>query len=188
MRRRPPRVRDAGPLAGASGRSPPRSPRRALRQFLRSPANRVEQKLAFSSADHLSAGLQIPVRIGQLALQLGDAIGQQAQILLRGIGRALGTAHGVSLPGSLATFISHGEIQTASTAASLPGQKDRCREQAACSGGGCPWIDRAVRRPLARSAGAPGAGWSARARSRRGCRLLRPTSSPALVDLPDGAL
>ena len=49
------------------------------------------------------------MRIGELTLELGDAVDQQAQILFRGIGRALGTAP-VSLPGSLASFITHGEI------------------------------------------------------------------------------
>jgi hypothetical protein len=40
---------------------------------------------------------------------------------LRGIEWALGTAHGVDLPGSPATFIIHGEIPTASTAAAPDG-------------------------------------------------------------------
>lgn len=61
------------------------SSRRRLGQFLRPPSNRVEQKLAFASADDLSAGLEISVRIGELTLQLGDAIDQQAYLLLREI-------------------------------------------------------------------------------------------------------
>ena len=65
---------DQGALAGGCGPSR-RSARGRLRQLLRSPSNGVNQKLAFSSADDLSAGLEIPVRIGKLTLQLGDAIG-----------------------------------------------------------------------------------------------------------------
>jgi len=50
--------------------------RRWLCRFSRSPLYRVEQKLAFSSTDCFSAGLKIPVRIGECTLQLRDARGQ----------------------------------------------------------------------------------------------------------------
>ena len=56
-----------------------------LGQFPRSPSNRVNQKLAVSSSDDLSAGLEISVRIGKLTFQLGDAIGQEPHVLLREI-------------------------------------------------------------------------------------------------------
>ena len=61
------------------------SPGQKLGQLPRSPSNRVDQKLAVSSSDDLSAGLEISVRIGKLTFQLGDAIGQEPHVLLREI-------------------------------------------------------------------------------------------------------
>ena len=151
-----------------------RSPGRQLGQLPRSPSNRVDQKLAVSSSDDLSAGLEISVRIGKLALQLGDAIDQQAHILFQEIGWTLSTAHGVSLPGSLAIFINQGEIQTTSTGTVLRSRRHSCRGQVGWSGDGCTSIGRAVRRPP-RNHPAPGAEWFAHARSLRGFRLMQPT-------------
>jgi hypothetical protein len=67
------------------------SSRRPLCQLLRPPSNRVNQKLALASADDLSASLEIPVRISQGTLQLGDAIDQKTHLLMRQIGRIFRT-------------------------------------------------------------------------------------------------
>jgi hypothetical protein len=150
------------------------SPGRQLGQLPRSPSNRVNQKLAVSSSDDFSAGLEISVRIGELALQLGDAIDQQVHILFHGIGWTLGTAHGVSVPGSLAVFINQGEIQTTSTGTVLRSRRHSCRGQVGWSGDGCTSIGRAIRRSPRRNHPAPSAEWFAHAPSLRGFRLMQP--------------
>jgi hypothetical protein len=151
------------------------SPGQKLGQLPRSPSNRVDQKLAVLSSDDLSAGVEISVRIGKLTLQLGDAIDQQVHIMFHGIGWTLGTAHGVSVPGSLAVFINQGEIQTTSTGAVLRSRRHSCRGQVSWSGDGCTSIGRAVRTSPRRNHPAPGAEGFAHARSLRGFRLMQPT-------------
>ena len=58
--------------------------------------NRVNQKLAFSSADRLTAGLEIALRISECALQLSDAIDKEVHVAMRQIHWPVSTAHGVS--------------------------------------------------------------------------------------------
>jgi hypothetical protein len=83
MRERPGQDRDPGPLRALTDPASAGSPGRQLCQLPRSPANRVDQKLAVSRSDDLAAGLEIAMRIGKLTLELGDAIGQQPHVLLR---------------------------------------------------------------------------------------------------------
>jgi hypothetical protein len=75
---------------------------RRPRRSLKSPSYRVQQKLAFPSADRLSARLEIPVRVGKRTLQLSDAIDEKAYVGMRQIHWTVRVSHSPFLqPGPL---------------------------------------------------------------------------------------